>query len=93
VVPVKINEFSCVPCRSRTAFDFIPKKKIELNLEKTGDLLEENGFFVEFATATILMLKTKKHKATIFAHGKIKIREAENEKEATKTAQSIIQYI
>ncbi|MEM4256852.1 MAG: hypothetical protein QXD98_00670 [Candidatus Diapherotrites archaeon] len=90
---IELKEFVAKPCNSRTAFEFIPAKEYNIELEKTAKKLREKNVFVEIETPYLLMLKLENHDLTFFKSGKIVVKGTKEKKEATKIAQLLIEKI
>jgi TATA-box binding protein (TBP) (component of TFIID and TFIIIB) len=91
VFKLELKDFVMQPCKSRLAFEFLPKKKDSLDLEKIAERLAKNGVEIEVQTPFLLVISLNNRGASIFRSGKIIVKECENEPEARKTAEMLIQ--
>jgi len=90
---MELKDFVGKPCKSRMAFEFIPKKKQKLGLGKIAEVLREKEVMVEIETPFLLILKFKGKDISLFRSGKIIVKETSEEKEAKKTAEELIKKI
>ena len=56
---MKLSDFSGKPCKSRVAFEFIPKKKARLNLMEVARKLKEKGIFIDAETISEMWNKVR----------------------------------
>ena len=89
---MELSDFVGKPCKSRVAFEFIPKKRVKLDLEKAAKDLREDGVFIEIETPFLLVLKIGVP-VTLFQSGKILIKETNVEQEARKTALKLVKLL
>lgn len=89
---MKLSEFVGKPCKSRVAFEFIPKKRVKLEIPKVAEGLRNAGVFIEIETPFLLVLKIGVP-ITLFQSGKILVKETNVESEARKTAEKIVRLI
>lgn len=78
---------------SKTACEFIPKKKVQLDLGKTAEELRKKEVVVDIETPYVLMLKFKGKNISFFKSGKIIVKETPEEKEGRKIAKELIEKI
>jgi len=90
---MELKDFVGKPCRSMTACEFTPKKKIELNLSLTAQNLREKEIMVEMETPYLLLIKFKGKNISLFKSGKIMVKETHDEKEARDIAEELINKI
>jgi TATA-box binding protein (TBP) (component of TFIID and TFIIIB) len=88
---MQLKDFVVQPCKSRMAFEFLPKKKDSLDLEKIAAALRQKGVEIEVQTPFVLVVNFNHQGASIFKSGKIIMKDCQNEEEARKTAESLIQ--
>lgn len=88
---MELKDFVVEPCKSRLAFEFLPKKKDSLDLEKMADGLRKNKVEIEVQTPFMLVVTINNRGASVFKSGKIIVKECGNEPEARKTAEMLIQ--
>ncbi len=87
---MELKDFVVQPCKSRMAFEFLPKKKDSLEIEKICANLKRSGIEIEVETAFLLVARIEKHGISVFKSGKIIVKDCENEKDARKTAELLI---
>ncbi|MEW6295884.1 MAG: hypothetical protein AB1467_06390 [Candidatus Diapherotrites archaeon] len=90
---MELKDFVGKPCKSRTACEFIPKKKIELNLSLTAQNLREKEVIVEMETPYLLLIKFKGKNISLFKSGKMIVKETQDESEARVIAEELINKI
>jgi len=89
---MELSDFVGKPCKSRVAFEFIPKKRIKLDLEGLAKRLKEKQVFVEIETPFLLILRMQVP-ITLFQTGKILIKETNLEKDARKIAEKLVKIM
>ena len=89
---MKLSDFSGKPCKSRVAFEFIPKKKARLNLMEVARKLKEKGIFIDAETPFLLVLKIGSS-VSLFQSGKIIVKETNVEKDARKIAEKLVKLL
>lgn len=89
---MELSDFVGKPCKSRVAFEFIPKKKTKLDLDAIAKKLKAKGVFIEVETQFLLILKIEVP-ITLFQTGKILIKETNQEKDARKIAEKLVKAI
>ncbi len=87
---MELNEFTVKSCMSKTACEFIPKKKTELDLSKIAEKLRQKEVLVDIETPYVLILKFKGKNISLFKSGKIIVKETPEEKEAQKIAEELM---
>lgn len=88
---MELKDFAILPCKSRLAFEFIPKKNESLQLERIAEQLKKNGIEVEISTPFLLMLRVKGIGVSVFKSGKIIVKDCNIETDARGIAQELIQ--
>ena len=89
---MELSDFVGQPCRTQLAFEFFPKKKVELDLKKISQNLEKN-FLVDLKTPVFLGVVVEKTSASVFKDGKILVKDTKNRLLAEKIAQKILAAI
>lgn len=89
---MKLSDFVAKPCKSRIAFEFVPKHKTRLDLEKVVQNLKSNGVFIEAETPFLLVLKMGSS-ISLFQSGKIIVKETNVEKDARKIAEKLVKML
>ena len=90
---MELSEFTAKSCMSKTACEFLPKKKKALNLEKVAEILRKNEVLVDIETPYVLILKFKGKNISLFKSSKIIIKETPEETEGKKIAQALMKKI
>jgi TATA-box binding protein (TBP) (component of TFIID and TFIIIB) len=90
---MELNEFTAKSCMSKTACEFIPKKKKNLNLNEIAEKLRKKGVLVDIETPYVLILKFKGKNISFFKSGKIIIKETPEEKEGKKIAKELMEKL
>ncbi|MBU2476135.1 hypothetical protein KKG83_01555, partial [Candidatus Micrarchaeota archaeon] len=67
---MELSEFNIQSCMSKTACEFIPKKKVQLNLGKIAEDLRKKDVVVDIETPYVLMLKFQGKNISFFKSGK-----------------------
>lgn len=78
------------PCKSRLAFEFLPKKKQSLDLKQIGVSLKKNGVLIDVETTFLIMARVGGSGVSLFKSGKIIVKDTNIEKEARKIAELLI---
>lgn len=81
------------PCKSRLAFEFVPKKKHELALADSAAKLSLAGFVLEVETPFLLMLNAGAHGVSLFKSGKIIVKDTQDKDLARSVAESILSHL
>lgn len=89
---MELSDFTQKPCRSKMAYEFLPKKKVKINLEKAAEELEEAGS-IEIKSKVLLMAKINSKTVSLFPSGKILVRGEREEKAAKEIAQKAVRTI
>ena len=90
---MELSEFNIQSCMSKTACEFIPKKKVQLNLGKIAEDLRKKDVVVDIETPYVLMLKFQGKNISFFKSGKIIVKETPEEKEGKKIAEKLMEKI
>jgi TATA-box binding protein (TBP) (component of TFIID and TFIIIB) len=90
---MQLKEFIGKACNSKTAFEFIPKKKEKLDLEEIAQKFKNNGIKVIAETPFLLVLRVQEKSVSFFKSGKIMVKETKNINEAKKIVEKIIKII
>ncbi|MFH1257005.1 MAG: hypothetical protein V1494_06990 [Candidatus Diapherotrites archaeon] len=87
---MELSDFVGKPCKSRTAFEFIPKKKQSLDLQAVAKKMHANGVYLELDSPYLVMAKIDGANVSLFKSGKIVVKEIREEKKARETAEKLI---
>ena len=90
---LQLSDFVAQPCKSRIAFEFIPKQKQALDLPALADRLRLTKVFVEVETPYLLMLRVEGHNLSFFRSGKIIVKDTNEKNEARKVAETLLKEI
>lgn len=90
---IELKDFTGKPCRTKSAFEFLPKQRLELDLEKTALTLRSEGIFVEAETPFVLMLKSGDFSVSFFRSGKILVKNVQEELKARQIAETIVNAV
>jgi TATA-box binding protein (TBP) (component of TFIID and TFIIIB) len=90
---LELSDFVGKPCASRTAYEFVPKRKQDYDLEKLSQKLRKEGVYIEVDTPILMMLKAGERNLTLFRSGKIVVKETKDEKTARAAAQELVRKI
>lgn len=88
---MELKEFIGKPCNAKTGFEFFPKEKIELNLDKLSEKIQSISN-IEINSKVLLIINIENKTASIFKNGKIVLRGEKNEKTAKKIAEKICSF-
>ena len=88
---LELSSFVGQPCKSRIAFEFVPKKDHNLALEEVASVLRKNEVFVEIETPYLLMLKIGGKDVSLFKSGKIIVKSTNQQWVAKGIAESLVQ--
>ncbi len=87
---LQLKDFVAQPCKSRIAFEFLPKQKQQLDLEALADKLRLTKVFVEVETPYLLILRVSGHASSFFRSGKIIVKDTNDKAEAKKVAEELL---
>ncbi|MEK6959488.1 MAG: hypothetical protein AABW59_05610 [archaeon] len=89
---MKLDDFTGKPCRTKTAFEFLPKRTTKLNLELVTDQLAATCES-EVKSKVLLIVKCENRTVSIFPSGKILVRGEKDEKRAREIAEKVVSKI
>jgi len=87
---MQLSDFVGQPCKSRLAYEFIPKKGAKLDLGNIAGKLRSSGVLVETETPFLLMLKIAGKDCTLFRTGKIIVKETKEMEKAREVAEELV---
>ena len=93
VSKIQLKDFTAQPCKSRLAFEFIPKHKHELKLEDTATALRQTEVSIEVETPFLLMMTVKGHGVSLFKSAKIIVKDTNDKEVARKIAETILESL
>ncbi|HLC79567.1 MAG TPA: hypothetical protein VJG83_04010 [archaeon] len=88
---IELSDFVAKPCKSRIAFEFVPKQDYGLDLQVVAKKLREQEVFVEIETPYLLMLKFAGRDVSIFKSSKIIVKSTNDEQEASRIAKGLVE--
>jgi len=86
---MEIAEYTGKPCRTKMAYEFLPKKQITINLEKAVEEITSTAT-IEVKTKVLLMLKLDYATISLFPSGKLLVRGERDEEKARELAKKIL---
>jgi len=89
---MELKDFTGKPCRAKVAYEFLPNKKIKLNLEKLENIIEKK-FIIEIKSRILLIIKVGDKTVSLFESGKILVRGERDEILAKEIANQIVKLI
>lgn len=90
---MELSEFTAKSCMSKTACEFLPKKKRTMDLSRVAENLRKKEVLVDIETPYVLILKFKGKNISLFKSGKIIIKETPEEKEGIKIAKELMKKV
>ncbi|MFH1586504.1 MAG: hypothetical protein ABID38_01450 [Candidatus Diapherotrites archaeon] len=87
---MELSDYTGKPCRSRQAYEFIPKRKHSLDLEKSAKLLKSEDVYLEVVSPYLLMLNLDGTSLSLFKSGKIIVKETKDAEKARKIAEKLV---
>ena len=90
---MELSDFVGQPCKSRLAYEFIPKRNTTFKLERVAAALRENGVIVETETPFLLMLRLAGKNCTLFRTGKIIVKETKGMDKAREVAEMLVKEL
>lgn len=85
---MELRDFVGKPCTSKVSYEFFPKKKVKVDLEKASEELSKIGT-IEVNSRVLLIISIGERSVSFFKNGKILVRGENNENEARKIAEKI----
>lgn len=76
------------PCKSDNAFEIMPEKQMKIDTEKVAEAATKIGYEILIKTPHVCILK-KGREVSIFASGRVIVKETKEEDEATKIAEEL----
>jgi len=89
-IHMELSDFVGQPCKSRVAFEFVPKRDYGLELEIVAAALRKNEVMVEIETPYLLMLKLGGKDVSLFKSGKIIVKSTHDQGNARRIAESLV---
>ena len=86
---MELKDFVGKPCTSKVSFEFFPKKKTIIDLNKASSELEKK-FVIEINSKVLLIVKVEDTTVSIFKNGKLLVRGEKEETNARKIAEKIV---
>ena len=89
---MELAEFTGKPCRSKMAYEFIPKKKVNIDLG-TASLELSKIATIEVTTKVLLMVKLDSKTISLFPSGKLLVRGEREEEKAKILAEKLVKSL
>lgn len=89
---MELSDFTGKPCRSKMAYEFLPKHKIVVDLDKASSELEKVGA-VEVRSKILVISRIDDRTVSLFASGKILVRGEKDEDAARKIAEKAVKAL
>ena len=93
MLTMELSNFTGQPCKSRIAYEFIPKKRNNLNMKKIAKTLEKKEVFIDLESPHLLMVRIIGTNVSLFKSGKLIVKNTNDKKEARKIAEKLISKI
>jgi len=84
-----VADFTGKPCRSKMAYEFLPNKKVNIDLESAAVEVLKAGS-VEVRTKVLLMIKVENCTVSLFPSGKLLVRGEREEEKAKQIAKKTL---
>ncbi|MFH0954613.1 MAG: hypothetical protein V1777_00720 [Candidatus Micrarchaeota archaeon] len=88
---MELKDFVGQPCKSRLAFEFIPKALQMLDLISLAETLKKNGVMIETQVPFLLVFRLNGFGISLFRSGKIIIKDTNDAETAKQVALKLIQ--
>ena len=88
---MELKDFIGQPCKSRLAFEFIPKKTQSLDLFPIAQSLQKNGVLIETQVPFLLVFRFNGFPVSLFRSGKIIVKQTNDPQTAKQVALELIQ--
>ena len=89
---MELNDYTGKPCRSKMAYEFLPKHKIKVNLDKACEELGETCS-IEVTSKVLAIVRTEGKTVSLFPSGKLLVRGEKDEDAARKIAERIVKAL
>ncbi|MEI7961227.1 MAG: hypothetical protein WCI04_02725 [archaeon] len=89
---MELGDFTQKPCRSKMAYEFLPKKNVKVDLEKAAEEITKVGT-IEIRSKVLLMVKIDEKIVSLFPSGKILVRGERDENTAKNIAKKAVQTL
>ncbi len=86
---LELDDFTGKPCRSKSAYEFMPKKKAKIDLEKAANEISSIAT-IEIRSKILILAKLEDATISLFESGKLLIRNELDETKARKIAQKVL---
>ncbi len=86
---MELDEFTPKPCRTKMAYEFLPKHPILINLEKASEEIATVAT-IEVKTKVLLMIKLDFCTISLFPSGKLLVRGEREEEKAKEIAKKLV---
>ena len=90
---LKAEDFLGKPCRTKAAFEFIPKRNLKFDLGKLAGKFREKGIEIEAETPFMLILKVDGTGIELFENGQVTVKGILEESRAKKALQGVAEFL
>ena len=90
---MNLSGFEVKPCRSGMAFDVLPRQAMKVDLAKACQRFREKGFAVEAETPVVAMVRVKGKPVSVYASGRLQVRQTRALEEARAIATEIVRLL
>ncbi len=88
-----LSGFEVKPCRSGMAFDVLPRQAMKVDLAKACQRFREKGFEVEAETPVVAIVRVKGKPVSVYAGGRLQVRQTRVLEEARAIAAEVVGLI
>lgn len=89
---MELSEFIGKPCRSKMAYEFLPKKKVFLDLRTASNELKQAGE-IELTSKVLVMVRIEDSMVSVFGSGKVLVRGKRDEQQARLIAEKAVKTL
>lgn len=87
------NHYRGELCDSNLSYEFIPLSSLKIPLKKIGMELEKKGFLVEINTPFLVSVRMDGIKISLFSNAKILIKNVSDEKQANSLFEELLEIL
>ena len=87
---MELKDFVGQPCKSRLAFEFIPRQAHSIDLNPVAQALQKKGVILETQVPFLLTFRLNGFPVSFFRSGKIIVKNTNDPQEAKKIALDLI---
>ena len=90
---MELSDYIGKVCKGRIAYEFIPKKSQEIDIEQACKKLRERDILVEIETPFLALLRIAGHQLSLFKSGKIMIKDTSDPEESKIAALALLEKL